>query len=223
AALPVSQAHANQRTHTIAVFGDSLARELWNGVRYAVRKHRNVKVLRKAKSGTGLVRTDRYDWQAKVRAAVRRQRIDTAIVLFGGNDRQTMRTRQGRLKRFTAPWLAEYARRVDAFTSVLVNAGVKVYWVGIPIVESRRMARDYQKLNRVFAARAAANGIIYLDTWQDFKGPDGKFAVYGRTLGGRTRKLRDEDGLHFTVAGAYVFGNLIARRISRRERVAMQD
>ncbi len=206
---------SSDRTHVIAVFGDSLARELWNGMRSAFRRNGRVKVLRYAKSATGLVRNDRYDWLSTVRHVSARHRINTAVILIGGNDRQTMRTRSGTYRKLSDQWIEEYARRIDQLTRTLMQRGTRVYWVGIPIVRSGRMARDFKRFNRIYQARARANGAYFIDTWNDFKSDDGGYTPFGRTLGGRYRKLRDDDGLHFTLAGAYVFGDLIARRISR--------
>lgn len=199
----------------LAIIGDSLAQDLWNGMHKLYRGHDKVEFIRFTKVSSGLVRDDVYNWNAKVKAFVAEHEYDTAIVLIGGNDRQSITIGSKRLNRFGKAWTEEYGRRVDDFIATLKAKGGAVYWLGLPIVRSNRMARDYRKLNKVYKERAEANDITYINTWPLFETEDGKYTSFGLDIKGTKRRLRKDDGLHFTVAGKLVFAREIARLLRK--------
>ncbi len=205
----------------IAVIGDSLAQDLWNGLHKLYRGAENVEFIKFTKVSSGLVRDDVYNWNAKVKTFVAEHDFDTAIVLIGGNDRQVITAGGKRLERFGTAWTEEYGRRVDDFIATLKSKSSSVYWLGLPVVRSKRMARDYRKLNKVYKSQAEANSITYIDTWSLFETKDGEYTSFGLDLKGTKRRLRKDDGLHFTVAGKLVFAREIVR-IMRKEVGAMQ-
>ena len=200
----------------LAIIGDSLAQDLWNGMHKLYRGHDKVEFIRFTKVSSGLVRDDVYNWNTKVKAFVAEHEYDTAIVLIGGNDRQSITIGSKRLDRFGKAWTEEYGRRVDDLIATLKSKGGAVYWLGLPIVRSKRMANDYRKLNKVYKERAEANDITYIDTWPLFETEDGKYTSFGLDLKGTKRRLRKDDGLHFTVAGKLVFAREIARLLRKK-------
>ena len=206
---------------TVAVIGDSLAQDLWNGLHKLYRGAENVEILRFTKVSSGLVRDDVFDWNKRIKQFTAENNFDTAIVLMGGNDRQVITVGGKRLNRFGAAWTEEYGRRVDDMIVTLKTRTNAIYWLGLPIVRSKRMARDYVKLNKVYRSQAEANGITYVDTWQLFDTKDGKYTSFGLDVKGVKRRLRKDDGLHFTVAGKLVFAREIVR-ILRKEVSVMQ-
>lgn len=206
---------AQQTTQRLAVIGDSLAQDLWNGLHKLYRGQEKVEFIRFTKVSSGLVRDDVYDWNAHVKTFVAENDYDTAIVLIGGNDRQGITIGSKRLQRFGKAWTEEYARRVDDFIATLKSKGGAVYWLGLPIVRSKRMANDYLKLNKVYRAQADANNVTYIDTWKLFETKDGKYTSFGLDLKGAKRRLRKDDGLHFTVAGKLVFAREVARLLRK--------
>ncbi len=199
----------------LAIIGDSLAQDLWNGLHKLYRGQEKVEFIRFTKVSSGLVRDDVYDWNAHVKTFVAENDYDTAIVLIGGNDRQGITIGSKRLQRFSKVWTEEYARRVDDFIATLKSKGGAVYWLGLPIVRSKRMANDYLKLNKVYKAQAEANDVTYIDTWKLFETKEGKYTSFGLDLKGAKRRLRKDDGLHFTVAGKLVFAREVARLLRK--------
>jgi hypothetical protein len=214
---PAPDRHAQQTSpQRIAVIGDSLAQDLWNGLHKLYRgAEGKVEFIRFTKVSSGLVRDDVYNWNQRVKTFVAENDFDTAIVLMGGNDRQVITAGKKRLERFGEAWTAEYARRVDDFIATLKSETKSVYWLGLPVVRSKRMARDYQKLNKVYRSQADANDIVYIDTWPLFEDKEGKYTSFGQDLKGVKRRLRKDDGLHFTVAGKLVFAREIVRLLRK--------
>lgn len=202
-------------THKIAVIGDSLAQDLYNGLHKLYRGQDKVELVKFTRVSTGLVRDDVFDWNDRIRQFVAEQEFDIAIVLMGGNDRQGIIVDGKRLKRFSKPWAAEYGNRVDDMIKTLKPKSRVVYWLGLPIVRSGRMARDYQLFNKIYSARSEANDIEYIDTWPLFSDEKGKYTSFGPDAQGTKRRLRKDDGLHFTVAGKLRFAIEIVRIINK--------
>lgn len=184
-----------------AIVGDSIANELGQGMRKLYRRSSRVRVIKKTKFSTGLVRTDYYNWYAVLPSFLRRYRPDVVVVNIGGNDRQNLRVNGRRLKRFSRAWLRAYEDRVARFMALLKRSGAKVYWVGLPQVRSSRMTRDYGTLNRIYRREAARHGFTYVSIWNKFSSVRGGYTDYGRGIDGRKRRLRSADGIHFTDAG----------------------
>jgi uncharacterized protein len=186
---------------TFAVVGDSIANELGQGMQSLYRRSSRVRVLKKTKFSTGLVRTDYYNWYAVLPPFLRYYRPDVIAVNIGGNDRQNLFVDGRRLERFSRPWLRAYENRVARFMTLLKRSGAKVYWVGLPQVRSQRMTRDYWTLNRIYRREAERHGFIYVSIWDKYADSRGGYTAYGRAVDGHTRRLRKTDGIHFTDAG----------------------
>jgi len=185
----------------LMVLGDSLGGGVWAGLYNIFRKDKNIKVLRKTKPSTGFVRLDFYDWNARLRQILTKTRIDVAVVMMGANDRQTIVTKAGRYRPGSERWLEIYASRVDEYIRQLKAHGARVYWVGLPITRRKKYSRHMQILNEIFADRARANNIVFVDIWNDFTMPNGNYSANGKDVKGRMRKLRANDGVHFTMRG----------------------
>lgn len=199
----------------IAVIGDSLAFELWKGLHAATKGSKSVEFVKFTRVSTGLMRRDVFDWNQQIRSFVRKNRFDAAVVVLGGNDRQTVWHKGRRLTRGSRPWFNEYANRADQFMDTLRSAGKPVYWVGLPIVRSNTMARDYRELNSIFRRLTARNGATYIDTWGVFADANGRYSAYGRDARGARRIMRNNDGLHFSSYGRLKFGKAVLRHLVR--------
>ena len=79
----------------IAVFGDSQAEGLAVALRRVVRQTPGIKVQNHTKAGTAISQPENYDWPAAIRAWAPDPQVDTAVLMFGGNDRLPMRPAPG--------------------------------------------------------------------------------------------------------------------------------
>lgn len=164
-------------------------------------KNRSIKVSRKSKAATGFVRLDYYDWNAKLAEILLSTKIDIAVVMVGANDRQPIDDKRGRHKPGSKTWREIYAGRVDVYMKQLINHGARVYWIGMPITRYRKSTAHMKMLNEVFLERARANNIKFIETWSKFVDSKGRYSAYGKDIKGRKRKLRANDGVHFTARG----------------------
>lgn len=199
----------------IGVVGDSLGVDLWYGMEGLLRDRRNLKLVKFAKPATGLIRNDVYDWQNELKDFLRDTQLDVITVIIGGNDRQSVWVKGRRLERGTKAWLAEYERRVARFMKTLAATDAKVYWVGLPIVRSEQMSRDYKRLNGIYRAQAKKHGFTYVDIWEPFVDENGGYSPSGRSVEGVMRPLRKEDGLHFTAEGELRLAQIVSDAIGR--------
>lgn len=199
----------------IAVIGDSVAGDLARGMQKLLHPQSKHKVVKFTKAATGLMRDDVYDWRGALRGFVGKREFDVAIVMIGGNDRQSIFLNGTRLRLGSAAWRAEYARRVAAFMAILAKAEAKVYWVGLPPVSSARMNADYRMLNAIYRAQAGKHGFAYLDLWARFTDAKGRYTSFGRAADGTKRRLRQRDGKHFTIYGEMLLADLVARTVAR--------
>ncbi|MPZ55251.1 MAG: DUF459 domain-containing protein [Rhizobiales bacterium] len=199
----------------IGIVGDSMAGDLGDGMQKLLRDRDNLEVVKLAKPATGLMRDDVYNWQRALKGFVHKTKLDVIAIMIGGNDRQSIWMNGRRLSRGSKAWLAEYEHRVARFMKLLAAADAKVYWVGLPVVRSERMSRDYRRLNQIFHAQSQKHGLTYVSTWETFVDENGGYSSFGRDLNGVKRRLRKEDGMHFTNDGELRLAHAVARAIGR--------
>jgi hypothetical protein len=158
---------------------------------------------------SGLARPDFFDWFEEARRLMGRFEHQVGIVLFGGNDVQGLYVARGRWIRWHEPtWAQEYARRVGYFAELMSAGGQRLYWVGMPIVRSERFRRRIDRVNSVY--RTVMEGrpnARFLDTWGVLADGSGGYTDHLRLPSpGGTHKIRvrAEDGIHLTTAGARI-------------------
>lgn len=200
----------SRERYNVVVLGDSLGDGTWAGLYHVLRKDKRFNVIKKSRVATGFSRQDYFDWNAEVRSIAAETRVDIAVVVMGTNDRQPIVEDGKRHALFEPGWRDIYERRVDDFTATLKATGAQIYWLELPVMKSPRFGADMAQFNAIFEARARANGIAFVDTDELATGADGGYTAYGPDRFGRTKLLRAEDGIHFTMPGYELLGERIA-------------
>lgn len=145
-------------------------------------------------NASGLLSRDFFDWQAEIEA-VASDDPDIVFFMIGAND-----AREGLD-------LDTYRTDVAAIMDALRRDGRTVIWVGQPNMEDPDRAARVQAINSIFRSEAGKwEGVRYVDTWEATSGPDGSYAQ-SLEIDGELTQIREDDGLHFTLAG----GALLAR------------
>jgi hypothetical protein len=201
--------------YRIVVLGDSLADGLSSGTERAFQEDSNMEIANRSKPSSGFVRTDSYDWNATIGDILKEQTYQIAVVMFGANDDQAIRSGKDLLKPGTDAWREAYGQRVEAFIKKLRAAGVAVYWVGLPILRSPEQSEDAEALNEVYREKAFINGAKFIDTWSGFSDESGRYSAYGPDMSGQVRRLRDDDGVHFTMRGYLKLAHFAEKEIRR--------
>ena len=148
---------------------------------------------------SGLTRPDFFEWPAYIAQELPSVAPDAVVVMFGGNDAQPVIIDGERVEVGEEAWLDLYTERVGEAMDVLAAGTERVYWIGLPIMESGAFTRTVQMLNAVYEAEAAGRSqITYLSTFELFADENGNYSAY---LDGSL--VRFTDGAHFTWNGAY--------------------
>lgn len=202
-------------TYRLHVFGDSLANGLFRGLQEELASEASVLIVDKARSGTGLARTNKVNWPKAIADAAVSAEINIAVLMFGASDRQSIRAGGKRHKVGSPEWQRVYASRVDAILDTLREEKSAIYWVGLPIMKGAKRNADMQQMNAIFRERALRRGLRFIDTWDGFADQDGNYTDWGPDLEGRVQRLRAKDGVHFTVRGFRKLAHSLARVIKR--------
>jgi uncharacterized protein len=112
-------------------------------------------------------------------------------------------------------WVALYTRKIDQMIGVLKSKGVPVLWVGLPAVRGAKATADMLFLDSLYREAASKAGITYVDVWDGFVDEAGRFLQQGPDFEGQIRRLRSNDGVYFTKAGARKLAHYVEREITR--------
>jgi hypothetical protein len=206
--------------HGVVVLGDNLAQPLANGLDEAFSDRTDVAILHKARDSTGLTRENFFDWPKAIREFLDAKpagaaKIDAAVIMIGINDEHSL-SEGGKSYAFDSDeWTAIYTRRVVAISEAFAAKKIPLVWVGIPIAKDDSVADDMAALNDIFRDAAAKTGTVFVDTWEAFSDADGDFTATGPDINGQIVRLRSNDGLRFTKAGARKLAHFVEGDIRR--------
>ena len=152
---------------------------------------------------SGLSRPDFYDWPARIVEAMAAEDPDAVVLMFGGNDAQTIVVDGQIERRFSGAWVQEYSARVGHVMDLVTTDPDRVLiWVGQPIMADPEYDSRMQQLNEIFDAEAAERGRVhYVDTRDLFRGPNGGFSRYVIGADGQRADVRLTDGVHLSTLG----------------------
>jgi hypothetical protein len=202
--------------YTIAVIGDDLAEGLFYGLQETFQTDARVQVLTKPVMLNGLMRADTDEKIVALAEDLKRDTPAIAAVMLGAWDRVSLRTASG--KRFgvgTPEWRAEYGQRADRLLKMLKRLNIAVYLVGLPNVRKWDANEDVQMMNEVLRERAYLNGMKFIDSYAGFLDEGGGYSNWGPDLTGKIVKLRDGDGIYFTMAGNRKLAHFVERDLRR--------
>ncbi len=159
---------------------------------------------------TGLVRTDYYNWPARLQQKMEELDPEVVILGFGGNDKQQMEGHDV----LDPEWQAVYRQRVGAVMDYVNQDGRKLIWVGTPNYPDDVENQKFAVMNEIFKTEAAKRpNITYVDTWARFASPNGSYAPFIANEQGEYIDVRAEDGFHLNVGGVNILGGMIMDQI----------
>ncbi len=193
-----------QATIIVTVIGDSWGVQLGQGLREALAAKPEIGIANKARSETGLVNTTIRDWPKFVRElAAGNERNNLTIIMIGSNDNQPIRDEAGAVfEPGSDKWKEIYTKRVDEILSAFQAKKTPFIWVGSPITKIDKLNANVIAINKIYRERTQNAGFIYIESWDVFADTDGKYSSIGPDINGANVKLRSDDNVHFTKAGA---------------------
>jgi hypothetical protein len=112
-------------------------------------------------------------------------------------------------------WVELYSKKIEEMIGVLKAKGVPVLWVGLPAVRGTKATADMLFLDSLYRDAAGKAGITFVDVWDGFVDEAGRFLQRGPDFEGQPRKLRSDDGVFFTRAGARKLAHYVEREVTR--------
>ena len=205
----------------VLILGDSLAATGFGALlERKLDAHPDIECARKAKSATGLARPDFYDWEAEAKKQVEAKSPDLVVVIMGGNDGQDLTPKSGKGKRVawkSEGWNTAYKARMADFLKEVGVDQRKVLWLGLPKTELNNFEQKLAIIRQVQSEAIAELGDAgtYLDTTPfltDSKGTLLDKATVGKR---KDQDLREDDGIHFTMAGSQYFADKVYPEVLR--------
>jgi len=178
------------------------------------RRHEKLTVVRDGRYGTGLTRLDHFDWLDFFDRMLVKYRPDLVILTIGANDPQDILDPEGppgrrRILVSTDDWNELYAARVTGLLKLAEDRGIRVFWVGLPIMGRQPYGQRVAGINAVAASACAeAANCQFWDSWLSVADAQGRYVSYGLDEKGRRQRIRGRDFIHLTEEG----GRVMARK-----------
>jgi lysophospholipase L1-like esterase len=182
----------------LAVFGDSMAVDLSRALERLFAEDPNITIVSQGVGSSGFVRDDFFDWNKTIGEQIAANSFDIAVMIIGINDRQAI----GNDKPLEPGWVTAYSARVSDFVTQLRNAGKPVIWVGLPPMEAPTYGQAITQIAEIQKLAVFSGGAEYLDIYERFLNEEGKYSNFGPDLNGNNVRMRKDDGIHLSAAGA---------------------
>jgi lysophospholipase L1-like esterase len=196
---------------TVLATGDSMIQIIDSYLKQRIGSGRT-RVRSDARVATGISKPSLLDWQAHARDQARRIRPDVTVMFIGANDGFPMPGADccGR------PWIARYAVRARRMMRSYSRGGRgRVYWLLLPTPRGGLFRETFPAVNAAVrrAARGLEDDVRVVDLGRVFT-PGGRYRD-SMTIGGRTVRVRQRDGVHLNAAGASLAATIVVRALHR--------
>lgn len=179
-------------------------------------KFNGVSVVREGQYSTGLNRIDYFDWFTKTDELIRQHNPDVLIVMFGGNDGQGIKDKNGKAYEFGSEnWKEVYRERVNIYLSRISPKVKKIYWIGHPITGNDGFFAKFQTMNPIYQSESAKfPNAVFVDTWERFA-VNGQYRQSIPDDNGLWQIAKQSDGVHVTDFGGGILANLVIKEMSK--------
>ncbi len=182
----------------LAVYGDSMAVDVAKALERFYAEDPNLVVINQGVGSSGFVRSDFFDWNKTAAEAVAANSFDIAIMIVGINDRQTLESH----KALTPEWSDAYQARIASFVNTVRGANKPLIWIGLPPMSKADYSNAMGQISGIQRLAVFGGGAEFVDIYDRFIGEDGKYSSSGPDLNGNRVRMRKDDGIHFSAAGA---------------------
>lgn len=186
----------------LAVFGDSMAVDVAKALERFYAEDPNLVVIEQGVGSSGFVRDDYFDWNKTIGEQIAADSFDLAVVIIGVNDRQEITANGQKFNSLTPGWTAAYQARINDFLGQLRAARKPVIWIGLPPMSRTEYSAAMSQISALQKMAVFSGGAEFLDIYDRFVGEDGKYSSQGPDVNGQNTRMRKDDGIHFSAAGA---------------------
>ena len=201
--------------YQIRVIGDWFGAGLTAGLQDALKSEASLEVFDMSRSGYGLVRAEQNGLLAEADKMVSGGPVHIAVFMMGMNDRISIRTAAGNVQPGSAEWKELYGKEAERLIKKLRDAGIAVYWVGLPPMSNPWLNEFVAGLNDTVRQAVYLNGAKFVETSAGFTDQGGAYSAWGADISGQTKRLREGDGAGLTQAGYRKIASFVEISIRR--------
>lgn len=172
-----------------------------------------------SKQSTGLTTHRYFDWPAKIKNECIKQGFRTVVIFLGPNDPWDIY--EGK-KRYTFPsesWEKKYRSRVNEILDFAVLRGLRVIWIGLPVMRDERVNLGAKIENKIFQEETLKFKFDYLPTADLLGSFDEPYKKYIENTKKRKLVVRADDGVHFTSLGARMISLQVEELLKKQEKL----
>ena len=170
-----------------------------------------------SKPSTGLASRRYFDWPEKIREESIRHGIQVIVMFLGPNDPWDIY--EGK-KRYAFPsegWEEKYRGRVDDVLDFALLNGIRVIWIGLPVMREERIRQGAKIENRIFQDEVEKYKFHYLPTEDLLGSLDDPYSKYIDDPRKGKLAVRLDDGVHFTLLGLRMISSRVDELIRKQE------
>ncbi len=203
-ALPQLPPPTAGKPRVLALVGDSMmAVGLSDILLRDTAADQDVRVVKAFRSGTGLARSDVFNWMTEYPAMIGTTQPDAIIVAIGANDAQGF-VDNGKVLAFDSEgWTKVYQQHTAAFLNMLTQNGAHVVWMALPPMKSAAYNEKIARINRIMYTVVSQYPQVSWWNPAPYLGTDeGAYRDFATTSDGKTTRIRQPDGIHMSDDGA---------------------
>lgn len=170
----------------------------------------NVEGINLSKHSTGLTYKHYFDWEAAIRASFEKYpNISLVVVLLGANDPWNMK----KVATFRSEkWESIYTERIAEIVDVVQENGAQIVWYEVPSVREKSLNTKLIYLNSLYEREVRGSGGYFLQT-NGIITQGGTYSSFIKN-NGKSIRVRDDDGVHFSTIGYQIMANILLNNLS---------
>jgi hypothetical protein len=211
AAVPVprlakaSVVHNPENPLRVFFFGDSQVFSLGSGLSRMAGKNAGFSIDILAIHSSGFIRSDYYDWPAKLQDTFNTVPYEAAVMMLGMNDHQSFRDAGDViLKKESPEWEAAYKEKCRQMIDLVLASVPRLYWIGMPVVKNGEYEKGLEYINRIqdeVASEYSSDLVARISLRDTIPGTGKAYTDSVNLAGGKPLRVMSGDGAHFTVEG----------------------
>lgn len=217
--IPVSSIHSRENPLRVFMFGDSQVFSLGSGLSRLAGRDSPVTVDFLAIHSSGFIRGDYYNWPTKLADTFREKPCEAAVMMLGMNDYQSFWNNRGEImKKGTPEWEDAYREKCRSLIDVALTYVPRLYWIGMPAVKNRSYDTNLAYIDSVqnsLVGEYSPDTLVRLSLREVFPGTAKEYTDSITNGDGKSLKVMNDDGTHFTVEGGQVVMKPFFDRLSQ--------
>lgn len=155
-------------------------------------------------------------WTERAVSRIRGGGVKAVVAVFGYADLKDLPQPDGGLVPFGSDaFKAEYRKKLRALALAMRQERKPLLLVGLPPTEAARLDPGFTLINDLLQSEAAMTRSTYVDIWKMFLDDNEAYTAFGPDVDGQRRRLRANDGVGFTWAGARKMAFFVERELAR--------